>query len=164
VGADKKIIRAMPNTPAQIGEGAIAFCRGGGATQGDLIVAQSLFSCIGTAAVVDESLMDAVTGLSGSGPAYIFMIIEALIDGGVKVGLPRDIARSLVLQTIIGASRMVLETGTHPSTLKDMVTSPGGTTIAGLHVLEQRGIRAALMDAVAAATERSRELAKALAS
>ena len=104
--------------------------------------------------------MDAVTGLSGSGPAYVFLIIEALTDGGVKMGLPRDVAQSLVLQTIVGAARMVVETGKHPGQLKDMVTSPGGTTIRGLHALEKKGVRAALIDAIEKAAERSRELAQ----
>lgn len=162
LGEDKRIIRTMPNTPAQIGEGAIALCAGGNAAPGDLQVAQTLFNAVGSTVTIEEKLMDAVTGLSGSGPAYIFLIIEALIDGGVKMGLPRATARSLVLQTIIGASRMVLETGEHPGTLKDMVTSPGGTTITGLHLLEEKGVRAALMNAVAAATERSRELARTI--
>jgi pyrroline-5-carboxylate reductase len=160
VGKDKRIIRAMPNTPAQIGMGAVALCSGGSATQVDLEAAQSLFNAIGISVVVQEHHMDAVTGLSGSGPAYIFLLIEALTDGAVKMGLPRDIAQALILQTIIGAGRMVLETGEHPSKLKDMVTSPGGTTIAGLHVLEDKGVRGALIDAVAAATKRSRELGK----
>ena len=162
VGKDKRIIRAMPNTPAQIGMGAVALCNGGSATQVDLEVAQSLFNAIGVSVIVQEHHMDAVTGLSGSGPAYIFLLIEALTDGGVKMGLPRDIAQALILQTIIGAGRMVLETGEHPGKLKDMVTSPGGTTIAGLHVLEKKGVRGALIDAVAAATERSRELGDSL--
>ncbi|MBW1678917.1 MAG: pyrroline-5-carboxylate reductase [Deltaproteobacteria bacterium] len=159
LGKDRRIIRAMPNTPAQIGEGAVALCGGGSSTQSDLQFAQKLFDAIGTTVIIQETYMDAVTGLSGSGPAYIFLIIEALTDGGVKMGLPRDIAQALLLQTLIGSGRMVLETGNHPGQLKDLVTSPGGTTIAGLHVLEEKGIRAALINAVVAATERSRELA-----
>jgi len=162
IGNDQRIIRAMPNTPAQIGMGAVALCSGGSATYGDLEIAQSLFNVIGVSVVVQEHHMDAVTGLSGSGPAYIFLLIEALTDGGVRMGLPRDIAQALVLQTVIGSGRMVLETGEHPSKLKDLVTSPGGTTIAGLHVLETKGVRGALIDAVAAATKRSRELGKGL--
>jgi pyrroline-5-carboxylate reductase len=161
-GKDKRIVRAMPNTPSQIGEGAIALCGGGKATSHDIRVARELFAAVGTTVMIPETHMDAVTGLSGSGPAYIFLIIEALTDGGVKMGLPRDVAQSLVLQTIIGSGRMVLETGDHPSKLKDLVTSPGGTTIAGLHVLEEKGIRGALINAVVAASERSRELSQAL--
>lgn len=160
IGDDKRIIRAMPNTPAQVGEGAIAVCCGGSATQQDLSDAEIFFNCIGATVVINEDHMDAVTGLSGSGPAYIFLIIEALTDGGVKMGLSRDIAQSLVIRTLIGSSRMVLESGLHPGQLKDMVTSPGGTTITGLHVLETGGIRAALIDAVEAATQRSRELSQ----
>jgi pyrroline-5-carboxylate reductase len=162
IGNDKRIVRTMPNTPSQIGEGAIALCGGGKATPHDIRVARELFAAVGTTVMIPEAHMDAVTGLSGSGPAYIFLIIEALTDGGVKMGLPRDVAQSLVLQTIIGAGRMVLETGDHPSKLKDLVTSPGGTTIAGLHVLEEKGIRGALINAVMAASERSRELSQAL--
>jgi len=160
LGAEKHIIRAMPNTPAQIGQGAIAFCGGGSSTPKDIQVVKEFFDSIGASVVIQESYMDAVTGLSGSGPAYIFLIIEALTDGGVKAGLPRDIAQSLVVQTIIGSARMVLETGEHPGKLKDLVTSPGGTTITGLHVLEKKGMRAALINAVEAATERSRELSQ----
>jgi pyrroline-5-carboxylate reductase len=159
LGKDKRIVRAMPNAPAQIGMGAVALCKGGSSTKSDLQVAQKLFNTIGTSVIISETHMDAVTGLSGSGPAYIFLIIEALTDGGVKMGLTRDIAQALVLQTIIGSAQLVLETGDHPSKLKDMVTSPGGTTISGLHVLEKKGVRGALMDAVVAATDRSRELA-----
>ena len=162
VGNDKRIIRAMPNTPVQIGLGAVALCNGGAATPDDLGVAQSFFNAVGVSVIVQEHHLDAVTGLSGSGPAYIFLLIEALTDGGVKMGLPRDIAQALVLQTVIGAGRMVWETGEHPGKLKDLVTSPGGTPIAGLHVLENKGVRGAFIDAVAAATERSRELGKAL--
>jgi pyrroline-5-carboxylate reductase len=162
LGKDQRIIRAMPNTPAQIGMGAIAMCTGGNATRVDLDVAQQLFDAVGISVIVQEHHMDAVTGLSGSGPAYIFLLIEALTDGGVKMGLPRETAQALILQTIIGAGRMVLETGEHPSKLKDMVTSPGGTTIAGLHVLEDKDVRGSLIDAVAAATARSRELGRDL--
>jgi len=161
LGKDKRIVRAMPNAPAQIGMGAVALCKGGSSTKNDLQVAQKLFNTIGTSVIISETHMDAVTGLSGSGPAYIFLIIEALTDGGVKMGLPRDIAQALVLQTIIGSAQLALETGDHPSKLKDTVTSPGGTTISGLHVLEKKGVRGALMDAVVAATDRSRELANA---
>lgn len=159
VGSDKCIIRAMPNTPAQVECGATALCGAAAATSEALALAQKLFDAIGISVVMQESHLDAVTGLSGSGPAYLFLIVEALIDGGVAMGLPRDVAQALVLQTVIGAGRMVLETGKHPSQLKDMVTSPGGTTIKGLQVLEKRGVRAALMEAVEQATQRSRELA-----
>src|SRR4030042_4171940 len=153
-GKDKRIVRAMPNTPSQIGEGAIALCGGGKATPHDIRVARDIFAAVGTTVMIPEAQMDAVPGLAGSGPAYIFLIIEALTDGGVKMGLPRDVAQSLVLQTIIGSGRMVVETGDHPSTLKDLVTSPGGTTIAGLQVLEEKGIRGALINAVVAASAR----------
>jgi pyrroline-5-carboxylate reductase len=162
LGKEHCIIRAMPNTPAQIRFGATALCGSEGATPDALHLAQALFDAIGVTVLVNEAHMDAVTGLSGSGPAYVFLIIEALTDGGVKMGLPRDVAQLLALQTIIGASRMVIETGKHPGQLKDLVTSPGGTTIRGLHVLEKKGVRAALVDAVEKATERSRELAQAI--
>lgn len=162
LGANRRLVRAMPNTPAQIGEGAIALCGGGSAGPDDVSLARDLFSAIGKAHLVDEALMDAVTGLSGSGPAYVFLIIEALTDGGVKVGLPRDLAQALTLQTLVGAARMAVETGEHPGRLKDLVTSPGGTTIAALHVLEEKGLRGALINAVVAATERSRELSQAI--
>jgi pyrroline-5-carboxylate reductase len=164
IGKDKRIVRTMPNSPSQIGEGAIALCGGGKATPQDIRNAGELFAAIGATVIVPEAHMDAVTGLSGSGPAYIFLIIEALTDGGVKMGLPRDVAQSLVLQTVIGSARMVVETGDHPVKLKDMVTSPGGTTIAGLHVLEEKGVRGALINAVTAASERSRALSQPLKS
>lgn len=160
LGEKKRLIRAMPNTPAQIGEGATVLCGGGSSTPKDLQQTKIFFDSIGISIIIQETYMDAVTGLSGSGPAYIFLIIEALTDGGVKMGLPRDVAQSLVIQTLIGSARMVLETGDHPGQLKDLVTSPGGTTITGLHVLEKNGIRAALINAVEAATERSRELSQ----
>lgn len=162
LGSNQRLVRAMPNTPAQIGEGAIALCGSGSARPEDIALAKDLFGAVGKAHLVDEALMDAVTGLSGSGPAYVFMIIEALTDGGVKVGLPRDLAQALTLQTLVGAARMALETGEHPGRLKDLVTSPGGTTIAALHVLEEKGLRGALINAVVAATARSRELSQAI--
>jgi pyrroline-5-carboxylate reductase len=155
-----RVIRVMPNTPALVLEGVSAVTRGRYAAPQDLETARRLFEAVGKVVVVDESLMDAVTGLSGSGPAYVFLVIEALADAGVKVGLPRDVALALAAQTVRGSARLVLETGKHPGELKDMVTSPGGTTIAGLHALEQGAVRAALVNAVEAATRRSQELGK----
>lgn len=153
-----RVVRVMPNTPALVLEGISALARGHHATPQDLETARQLFEAVGKVVAVDESLMDAVTGLSGSGPAYAFLIIEALSDAGVKMGLPRDVALALAAQTMRGAARLVLDTGRHPGELKDMVTSPGGTTIAGVHALEQGGLRAALINAVEAATRRSQEL------
>ena len=153
-----RVIRVMPNTPALVLEGASALTRGRHATPDDLEAACRLFSAVGTTVVVDEALMDAVTGLSGSGPAYVFVIIEALADAGVRAGLPRDVAQTLAAQTVRGAARMVLETGKHPGALKDMVASPSGTTIAGLQALERGALRGTLMEAVEAAVRRSREL------
>ena len=158
VGHGMRIIRTMPNTPALVGAGATALVAGEHATQEDLRQARSLFDAIGKTVVVDEPLLDAVTGLSGSGPAYIFLIIEALSDAGVKVGLPRVTALELAAQTVLGSAKLLIETGDHPGRLKDQVTSPGGTAIAGLHTLEAGGLRTTLMDAVEAATNRSREL------
>jgi pyrroline-5-carboxylate reductase len=153
-----RVIRAMPNTPALVGQGAAAFCLGGRATPADAQTALALLGAVGVAVQVPEKLMDAVTGLSGSGPAYVYLIIEALADGGVRAGLPRADAIKLAAQTVAGAAAMVLETGEHPAVLKDMVTSPGGTTIAGLAVLEEKGVRSALIEAVTAATLRATEL------
>ena len=153
-----RVIRVMPNTPALIGASASAFALGRNATPDDAKLALKLFSAVGIAYQVKESLLDAVTGLSGSGPAYAFVIIEALSDGGVAAGLPRDIATKLAAQTLLGSARMVLETGQHPGALKDAVTSPGGTTIEGLHELEKGGLRAALINAVRAATDKSKKL------
>jgi pyrroline-5-carboxylate reductase len=157
-GPHFRVIRAMPNTPALIMRGATGFARGTHATNEDAATAARVFGSAGVAVEVKESLLDAVTGLSGSGPAYIYTVIEALADGGVLMGLPRDLALQLAAQTVAGAAEMVLQQKLHPSVLRDQVTSPGGTTIAGLEVLEQRGIRSALMGAVRAATERAAEL------
>jgi pyrroline-5-carboxylate reductase len=154
-----RVIRAMPNTPALIGAGATAVCSGRKASSDDLDLARQIFSLIGVAVVVDEKLMDAVTGLSGSGPAYVFTFIEALSDAGVKNGLPRDVASQLAAQTVLGAARMVTETGEHPALLKEKVTSPGGTTIAGLHALETGCFRGVVMNAVETACLKSKDLA-----
>jgi pyrroline-5-carboxylate reductase len=153
-----RVIRVMPNTPALIAAGASAYAPGKHATPEDADLAGRLLSAVGLALPVKESLLDAVTGLSGSGPAYVYQFIEALSDGGVATGLPREVATRLAAQTVLGAARMVLETGLHPGVLKDQVTSPGGTTIEGLHELEKGGMRGAVMNAVRAATERSRKL------
>jgi len=158
LGPKARVIRVMPNTPCLVGQGASAYALGARATGADGELVQDLMSTVGIGLPVSESLLDAVTGLSGSGPAYVYILIEALSDGGVRMGLPRDAATKLAAQTVLGAAQMVLTTGKHPGALKDAVASPGGTTIAGLHVLEQHGIRGALMDAVQAATERSKEL------
>lgn len=160
LGDEARIVRVMPNTPALVGEGAAGLCAGGRASEADLSEAKRLLESVGRAVVLPESLMDAVTGLSGSGPAYVFQFIEALADGGVRAGLPREEAMTLAAQTALGAARMLLETGEHPGRLKDMVASPGGTTIAGLHALESGGLRAAVMDAVMAAARRSEELGR----
>lgn len=152
------IIRVMPNTPSVVGEGMAALCRGTHADDAHMDMARALFQAVGQTVEVEERLLDAVTGVSGSGPAYVFLIIEALSDGGVKQGLPRVVARQLAAQTVLGAARMVLSSDDHPAQLKDNVTTPGGTTIAGLSVLERSGLRAALIDAVEAAAARSREL------
>jgi pyrroline-5-carboxylate reductase len=156
--AGTRVIRVMPNTPALVGASASGFALGKSATQEDAQTATRLFSAVGAAFQVKESLLDAVTGLSGSGPAYVYMIIEALSDGGVACGLPREVATKLAAQTVLGGAKMVLETGLHPGALKDMVTSPGGTTIEGVHELEKAGLRGALINAVRAATEKSKRL------
>jgi pyrroline-5-carboxylate reductase len=153
-----RVIRVMPNTPALVGAGAAGYALGSHADEDDGELAQRLLGAVGVAFAVKESLLDAVTGLSGSGPAYAFQIIEALCDGGVAAGLPRDIATRLAAQTLLGAAKMVLETGLHPGALKDMVTSPGGTTIEGLHEMEKGKVRGALINAVRAATEKSKKL------
>ena len=158
LGKNNPVVRCMPNIAATVDSAAsaIAACRP--ATREHREVAEAVFSAVGDVVRVDEHLMDAVTGLSGSGPAYIYMVIEALCDGGVKMGLPRDIAMRLATQTVLGAAKLVKETGEHPATLKDKVTTPGGTTIAAVHELEERGLRAMLISAVVTATEQSRRL------
>jgi pyrroline-5-carboxylate reductase len=158
LGAAARLIRVMPNTPALVGAAAAAFALGRSALPEDAVLASRLFSSVGLAFQVKESLLDAVTGLSGSGPAYVYLFIEALSDGGVAAGLPRDTATRLAAQTALGAAKMVLETGLHPGTLKDMVTSPGGTTIEGVHELEKAGFRGAVISAVRAAADKSRKL------
>ncbi len=158
LGGDTRIIRAMPNTPALVGRGACALARGAHATLEDVQTACGIFDAVGMTTVVEEALLDAVTGLSGSGPAYIFLIIEALSDAGVKVGLPRYTALKLAAQTVLGSAQLLLETNGHPGQLKDQVTSPGGTAIAGLHTLEAGGLRTTLINAVEAATRRAKEL------
>jgi pyrroline-5-carboxylate reductase len=160
VGHGVRIVRTMPNTPALVGAGATALTAGEHATEEDLAQARALFDAIGRTVVVDEPQLDAVTGLSGSGPAYIFLVIEALSDAGVKVGLARATAQDLAAQTVLGSAKLLIETGEHPGRLKDQVTSPGGTAIAGLHTLEAGGLRTTLMNAVEAATHRARELGK----
>lgn len=156
-----RVVRAMPNTPALVLSGATALYIAGGCSKDDEKLAVRIFDAVGKTVVLkDEALMDAVTGLSGSGPAYVFVILEALADAGVRMGLPRETASLLANQTVFGASKMVMEVKRHPAELKDMVTSPGGTTISGLKKLEDGKIRASLMDAVEAATLRSREMSK----
>jgi pyrroline-5-carboxylate reductase len=158
LGGAARIIRVMPNTPALVGASASAYALGKSARPEDAALAQKLFSSVGIAFQLREYLLDAVTGLSGSGPAYVYLFIEGLSDGGVAAGLPRDIATKLAAQTVLGAAKMVLDTGLHPGALKDMVTSPGGTTIEGLHELEKGKFRATAISAVRAATEKSRKL------
>jgi pyrroline-5-carboxylate reductase len=160
LGGNHRVIRSMPNTPALILQGASAFARGSKATEKDAKAAKSILGAVGAVSEVTESLLDAVTGLSGSGPAYIYTVIEALADGGVLMGLPRAAALQLAAQTVTGAAQMVLQTGKHPAALRDEVTSPGGTTIAGLEQLEKHGLRNSIIQAVRKATERSKELAK----
>ncbi len=155
-----RVIRVMPNTPALVGQGASAYSLGPGATLADDFIVGQLMSAVGKALPLEEKHLDAVTGLSGSGPAFVYVMIEALSDGGVRMGLPRDVATALAAQTVLGAAQMVLTTEEHPAVLKDKVASPGGTTIAGLAALEQHGLRAALIAAVEAATRRSQELGK----
>jgi pyrroline-5-carboxylate reductase len=158
-GMEIAVIRAMPNTPSALGAGAAALCRGRFVSDAQMELAQRLFETVGRTVLVDEKHMDAVTGLSGSGPAYLYIIIEALAEAGVKVGLPRDIATQLAAQTAFGAAKMVLETGYHPALLKDAVTTPAGCTIDGILELEEGGLRVTLIKAVMRATERARQLA-----
>jgi pyrroline-5-carboxylate reductase len=153
-----RLIRVMPNTPCLVGASASAYAAGPGATGDDIRLVDQLLNSVGKAIAVPEKLLDAVTGLSGSGPAFVAVVIEALADGGVRMGLPRDTANLLAVQTVLGSAKLLTETGLHPGQLKDMVASPGGTTIAGLHALERAGLRAALIDAVEAATKRATEL------
>ena len=154
------MVRIMPNTPCLVGESASAIAASKEATKEDHEIVQSLFETVGMTITVEESYLDAVTGLSGSGPAYVFLMIEALSDGGVRSGLTRQVSTKLAAQTVMGAAKMVLETGKHPGELKDMVTSPAGTTIAGVTALEDHGARAAFIDAVYKAYSRSKELSK----
>jgi len=161
-GNKKKIsvVRTMPNTPALVQEGVTAICNNDRVSKVDMEIAHYIFEAIGQTVDVEEAHIDAVTGLSGSGPAYIFMIIEALSDAGVKVGLSREVSTALTIQTVLGSAKLARDSEKHPGELKSMVTSPGGTTISGLHKLEEGGLRAALMNAVESATNRSKELGK----
>jgi pyrroline-5-carboxylate reductase len=160
-GPAMRIIRVMPNTPALIGRGAAAYSLGNGVTREDADFAAKLLGAVGVAVQVEEELLDVVTGLSGSGPAYVYLVIEALADAGVLMGLPRDLSLQLAAQTVAGSAEMVLQTGRHPAVLRDEVTSPGGTTIAGIEALEAGAIRSTLLSAVRAATRRARELGAA---
>ncbi len=157
LGTDR-LVRVMPNTPALVRAGAAAYCTGAGATAEDAELVEQMLSAVGLCIRVEEKHMDAVTGLSGSGPAYVYLAIEALSDGGVQMGLPRRAATRLAAQTVLGAAKMVLETGRHPGELKDQVTTPGGTTIEAIHALEAAGLRRAFIEAVVAASEKSRRL------
>ncbi|MGC2161238.1 MAG: pyrroline-5-carboxylate reductase [Silvibacterium sp.] len=158
-GIDIPVIRAMPNTPSMLGAGIAALCRGKFVTEPQMALASRMFEAVGRTVIVDEKHMDAVTGLSASGPAFIYIILESLAEAGVKVGLPRDIATLLAAQTTFGAARMVLETGYHPALLKDAVTTPAGCTIDGILELEEGGLRVTLIKAVMRATERAKQLA-----
>jgi pyrroline-5-carboxylate reductase len=155
---DSRLIRVMPNTPALVLEGVTAIAKADGLEPGDLDVAREIFGAVGRVVVLGEELLDAVTGLSGSGPAYVAVVIESLADGGVRMGLDRATAMTLATQTVLGAAKLLLETGLHPGALKDMVSSPGGTTIAGIAALEEGGLRTTFIKAVERATQRSREL------
>lgn len=158
-GCDVPVVRAMPNTPAAVGEGMTALCGGRFCTPDHMELAERIFGTVGRTVVVDEKHMDAVTGLSGSGPAFLYIIIEALAEAGVNVGLPREVATLLAAQTTLGSARMVLETGSHPALLKDAVTTPAGCTVDGILELEEGGLRVTLIKAVKRATQRARELA-----
>jgi len=160
LGKDGRLIRVMPNTPALVLEGVTAIAKTEGLEPEDMDVAGEIFSAVGRVVVLDESLMDAVTGLSGSGPAYVAVVIESLADGGVKMGLDRITAMTLATQTVLGAAKLLLETRLHPGALKDMVSSPGGTSIAGVAALEEGGIRTTFIKAVERATLRSKELGR----
>jgi pyrroline-5-carboxylate reductase len=160
LGSSCRLVRVMPNTPCLVGASASAYSPSLTATADDVALVDRLMNAVGKAFRVPENLLDAVTGLSGSGPAYVYVMIEALADGGVRAGLPRDVAQALAAQTVLGAAKMVLETGKHPAELKDMVASPGGTTIVGLQMLERGSLRATLIDAVDAAARRATELGK----
>ncbi len=160
LGKPARLIRVMPNTPALVLEGVTAIARADGLDPGDLETAEQLFGAVGRAVVLDEDALDAVTGLSGSGPAYVAIVIESLADGGVKMGLDRATAMTLAVQTVLGSAKLIRETGLHPGQLKDMVASPGGTTIAGIAALEEGGARRTFISAVEKATERSRELGR----
>jgi pyrroline-5-carboxylate reductase len=160
-GHRTRVIRAMPNTPSLVMRGATAYALGDHATLNDAEIADKIFGSVGIVYRVKEAALDAVTGLSGSGPAYVFTFIEALADGGVMMGLPRDVAADLAIQTVIGSAEMVRKTGTHPAELREMVASPGGTTMAAIEILEERGLRHTIMAAVRAASERARQLGKA---
>lgn len=162
-GSGCRVIRVMPNTPAIVQQGASALSPGKGVTREELDKVKQIFDAVGSSVILDESLLDAVTGLSGSGPAYVFTFIEALVDAGLKVGLSKQVAETLALQTVLGSVTLALESRMHPAELRAMVTSPGGTTIAGLHELEKAGFRGIVMNAVEAATRRSRELGQAIA-
>lgn len=159
-GEGVPVVRGMPNTPALVGAGASAIAAGSSAGTADLDWAESILSAVGIVVRVPEHLLDAVTGLSGSGPAYVFLVAEALIEGGVLAGLPRDVSVDLAVQTLLGASRLLAESGSTPENLRAQVTSPGGTTAAGLRALEAAGVRSAFLEAVVAATERSRDLGR----
>lgn len=162
LGAGARVVRAMPNTPALVDAAATAIAGGEHASESDMQDAKKIFDSIGITVILEESQLDAVTGLSGSGPAYVFLILEALSDAGVKVGLSRRTSQLLAAQTLLGSAKLLLETNEHPGRLKDMVTSPGGTAITGLHTLENGGVRTTLMNAVEAATKRSKELGEAM--
>lgn len=160
LGPDVVVVRAMPNTPALIGAGVAGMSGGDGATSADLDWAEGILSAVGTVVRLPERHLDAVTGVSGSGPAYVFLVAEALIEAGVAAGLPRDVSQQLVVGTLLGSARLLSESGDDPAVLRAAVTSPGGTTAAGLRMLELKAVRSAFIEAVATATERSRQLGR----